>query len=116
MDYRLLGRTGLRVRPLCLGTMNFGGQTDEADAHRIMDRGLELGLNFYDTADVYGGGGVTEEIIGRWFAQGDGRREKTVLATKVYGGRGSGADTRQPSAPHHPDARGDSPPRPQNPH
>ena len=59
MDYRFLGRTGLRVSPLCLGTMNFGPQADEADAHTIMDRGLELGINFFDTANVYGGGGGT---------------------------------------------------------
>jgi len=100
MDYRLLGRTGLRVSPLCLGTMNFGGQTNEADAHKIMDRGLELGLNFYDTANVYGGGGLTEEIIGRWFALGDGRREKTVIATKVYGGRDAWPNTSKLSARH----------------
>ncbi len=95
MDYRLLGRTGLRVSPLCLGTMNFGMgkvgggvQTEEADGHRIMDRGLDLGLNFFDTANVYGDGrGLTESIIGRWFAQGDRRRERTVLATKVYNSR-----------------------------
>ena len=68
MDYRLLGRTGLRVSPLCLGTMNFGMQvagggvqTEEADGHRIMDRALEVGVNFFDTADVYGDGrGLTE--------------------------------------------------------
>ncbi|HEY3669852.1 MAG TPA: aldo/keto reductase, partial [Acidimicrobiia bacterium] len=97
MDYRLLGRTGLRVSPLCLGTMNFGMgkvgggvQTEEADGHRIMDRGLDLGLNFFDTANVYGDGrGLTESIIGRWFAQGDRRRERTVLATKVYNSRDS---------------------------
>ncbi len=100
MDYRLLGHTGLRVSPLCLGTMNFGGQTDEAEAHQIMDRGLELGLNFYDTANVYGGGGLTEEIIGRWFAQGDGRREKTVIATKVYGGPDAWPNTSKLSARH----------------
>src|SRR4051794_40324902 len=100
MDHRLLGRTGLRVSPLCLGTMNFGQQTEEADAHRIMDRGLELGLNFYDTANVYGGGGLTEEIIGRWFAQGDGRREKTVIATKVFGGREPWPNTSKLSARH----------------
>ncbi len=95
MDYRLLGRTGLRVSPLCLGTMNFGMgkvgggvQTEEADGHRIMDHGLDLGLNFFDTANVYGDGrGLTESIIGRWFAQGDRRRERTVLATKVYNSR-----------------------------
>jgi aryl-alcohol dehydrogenase-like predicted oxidoreductase len=106
MEYRLLGRTGLRVSPLCLGTMNFGMpagegvQTEEREAHRIMNRGLELGINFYDTANVYGGGGLTEEIIGRWFAQGDGRREKTIIATKVYGGRGSWPNTSRLSAVH----------------
>src|SRR3954454_7590360 len=92
MDYRFLGRTGLRVSPLMLGTMNFGMrkagggvQTEEDDAFRIMDHGLDVGLNFFDTADVYGDGrGLTESIIGRWFAQGDRRREKVVLATKVY--------------------------------
>jgi aryl-alcohol dehydrogenase-like predicted oxidoreductase len=103
MEYRHLGRTGLRVSPLCLGTMNFGtqegAQTSEADGHRIMDRGLELGLNFFDTANMYGGG-TTEEIIGRWFAQGDGRREKTVIATKVYGGRDPWPNTNRLSALH----------------
>jgi aryl-alcohol dehydrogenase-like predicted oxidoreductase len=95
MEYRLLGRTGLRVSPLCLGTMNFGMrkegggvQTEEADGHRIMDRALDLGINFFDTANVYGDGrGLTESIIGRWFAQGDRRRERTVIATKVYNSR-----------------------------
>ena len=95
MDYRLLGRTGLRVSPLCLGTMNFGMrkagggvQTEEDDGHRIMDHGLDLDINFFDTANVYGDGrGLTESIIGRWFAQGDRRRERTVLATKVYNSR-----------------------------
>jgi aryl-alcohol dehydrogenase-like predicted oxidoreductase len=88
MDYRLLGRTGLRVSPLCLGTMNFGPETSEEDSYAIMDKALDVGINFFDTANVYGwktGEGVTEQIIGRWFAQGGGRREKTVLATKVYG-------------------------------
>jgi len=88
MDYTNLGRTGLKVSRLCLGTMNFGPQTDEPDSHAIMDRALEHGINFFDTADVYGwktGEGITEQIIGRWFAQGDGRRDKVVLATKVYG-------------------------------
>jgi aryl-alcohol dehydrogenase-like predicted oxidoreductase len=96
IEYRLLGRTGLRVSPLCLGTMNFGMrgdhgvQTEEDEGHRIMDRGLDLGLNFFDTANVYGDGrGLTESIIGRWFAQGDRRRERTVLATKVYNTRDS---------------------------
>ncbi|HVV37201.1 MAG TPA: aldo/keto reductase [Acidimicrobiales bacterium] len=103
MEYRHLGRTGLRVSPLCLGTMNFGtqegAQTSEADAHRIMDRALDLGINFFDTANMYGGG-TTEEIIGRWFAQGGRRREKTVIATKVYGGRDPWPNTNRLSALH----------------
>ncbi|MDQ2743509.1 MAG: aldo/keto reductase [Chloroflexota bacterium] len=92
MNYNHLGRTGLLVSPLCLGTMNFGQQASEEDSHRVMDRALEHGINFFDTANVYGGKtgeGVTERIIGNWFAQGNGRREKVVLATKLYGGMGS---------------------------
>src|SRR3954467_1932465 len=88
MQYTQLGRTGLRVSRLCLGTMNYGPQATEAEGHAQMDKALELGFNFFDTADVYGwkrGEGVTEQIIGTWFAQGDGRREKVILATKVYG-------------------------------
>jgi aryl-alcohol dehydrogenase-like predicted oxidoreductase len=88
MDYRRLGRTALRVSPICLGTMNFGPLTTEADAHHIMDRALEHGINFFDTANRYGGDkgpGTTESILGTWFAQGGGRREKVVLATKVFG-------------------------------
>jgi aryl-alcohol dehydrogenase-like predicted oxidoreductase len=88
MDYTHLGRTGLSVSRLCLGTMNFGPETDEPDAHAMLDRALAEGVNFVDTANVYGwvkGEGITEQILGRWFAQGDGRREKTVLATKLYG-------------------------------
>lgn len=88
MVYTNLGRTGLSVSKLCLGTMNFGPFTPEEEAFRMMDRALELGINFFDTADVYGqtaGKGATETIIGRWFAQGGGRREKVVLATKLYG-------------------------------
>jgi aryl-alcohol dehydrogenase-like predicted oxidoreductase len=88
ITYRPLGRTGCKVSPLCLGTMNFGPQTTEPDSFVIMDKALELGINFWDTADVYGwkrGLGITENIMGRYFAQGGGRREKVVLATKVYG-------------------------------
>ena len=88
MRYRRLGRTALQVSELCLGTMNFGPQTTEDDSFAIMDRALELGINFFDTANRYGGdkgAGATEAIIGRWFAQGGGRREKVVLATKVFG-------------------------------
>ncbi|MDI6770005.1 MAG: aldo/keto reductase [Anaerolineales bacterium] len=88
MEYTQLGRTGLKVSRLCLGTMNFGPQTSQADSHAIMDKAFELGLNFFDTANVYGwktGEGITENILGRWFAQGGGRREKVVIATKLYG-------------------------------
>ena len=88
MEYRQLGKTGLLVSPLCLGTMNFGPQTTEPDSYAIMDKSLELGINFFDSANGYGGKmgeGITEQIVGRWFAQGGGRREKTILATKVYG-------------------------------
>lgn len=88
MEYTHLGRSGLSVSRLVLGTMNFGPETIESDSHVIMDRAHEHGINFFDTANVYGwkkGEGITEQIIGRWFAQGGGRREKTVLATKLYG-------------------------------
>lgn len=93
MKYTQLGRTGLKVSRLVLGTMNFGPQTDESTSHGIMDAALDAGLNFVDTANVYGWGenkGRTEEIIGTWFAQGGGRRDRTVLATKVYGNMGAG--------------------------
>src|SRR5690606_636036 len=92
MEYGQLGRTGLKVSRLCLGTMNFGPHTTEEDAHAIMDRAHELGINFFDTANVYGwkkGEGITENIIGRWFAKGGGRRERTVIATKLYGDMGN---------------------------
>lgn len=82
-----LGKNGVLVSNLCLGTMNFGWHTSVEDSFAIMDRALELGINFFDTADVYGWEkehGYTEEIIGKWFAQGGGRREAVVLATKVF--------------------------------
>ncbi|MFB7996700.1 aldo/keto reductase [Streptomyces sp. NPDC056002] len=101
MKYTQLGRTGLKVSRLVLGTMNFGPQTDEADSHAIMDTALASGINYFDTANVYGWGenkGRTEEIIGSWFAQGGDRRDKTVLATKVYGNMaGSGTDSPWPN-------------------
>jgi aryl-alcohol dehydrogenase-like predicted oxidoreductase len=103
MQYVNLGRTGLKVSRLCLGTMNFGPKTSEADSFAIMDRALELGINFWDTADVYGwkkGEGITEQILGRYFAQGGGRREKVVLATKVYGDMGDWPNTSRLSALH----------------
>ena len=103
MDYVKLGRTGLRVSRLCLGTMNFGPQTSEPDSYMLMDRALDHGINFFDTANRYGGHlgpGTTEEIIGRWFAQGGGRREKVVLATKVYGAMGQWPNEGKLSALH----------------
>jgi len=103
MEYVHLGRSGLKVSRLCLGTMNFGPYTNEADSFKIMDRALELGTNFFDTANVYGGRtgeGVTEQIIGRWFAQGSSRREKVVLATKVYGRMGDWPNQARLSALH----------------
>lgn len=87
MKYTSLGRTGMKVSRVCLGTMNFGVDTDEKEAFRIMDAALDAGINFFDTANVYGWGknaGATEKIIGRWFAQGGGRRERVVLATKAH--------------------------------
>jgi aryl-alcohol dehydrogenase-like predicted oxidoreductase len=103
MEYVHLGKTGLKVSRLCLGTMNFGPQTSEADSFKIMDRALEMGINFFDTANVYGwkkGEGWTEQIVGRWFAQGGGRREKVVLATKVYGTMGDWPNQSRLSAMH----------------
>ncbi|MBM3286045.1 MAG: aldo/keto reductase [Candidatus Eisenbacteria bacterium] len=103
MDYTRLGRTGLRVSRLCLGTMNFGPHATDAESFAIMDRALELGINFFDTANVYGwrkGEGVTEQIIGRWLDQQGGRRERIVLATKVYGSMGDGPNDRRLSAYH----------------
>jgi aryl-alcohol dehydrogenase-like predicted oxidoreductase len=91
MDYTHLGRTGLRVSRLCLGTMNFGPETEETESFAIMDRAHDVGINFFDSANVYGRGkgrGATEQIVGRWLAQGGGRRERTVLATKLYGDMG----------------------------
>lgn len=92
MKYTQLGRTGLKVSRLVLGTMNFGPHTDEADSHAIMDAALDAGINFVDTANVYGWGenkGRTESIMGNWFAKGGDRRDKVVLATKVYGNMGA---------------------------
>lgn len=87
MRYEKLGRSNLEVSRVCLGTMHFGTRTPEDEAFDIMDKAMEMGINFFDTANVYGRPetGLTESIIGRWFAQGGGRRERTVLATKVYG-------------------------------
>lgn len=103
MNYTHLGRSGLTVSRLCLGTMNFGPHTSEPDSFAIMDRAHEHGINFFDTANAYGwklGEGVTEQIIGRWFAQGGGRRERTVIATKVYAKMGEWPNQSKLSALH----------------
>jgi aryl-alcohol dehydrogenase-like predicted oxidoreductase len=101
MEYVHLGRSGLKVSRLCLGTMNFGPETDEVESHAIMDQALEEGINFFDTANTYGwklGEGITEQIIGRWLDQGGGRRDQIVLATKVYGRMGESPNQRGLSA------------------
>jgi aryl-alcohol dehydrogenase-like predicted oxidoreductase len=103
MQYSNLGRTGLKVSRLCLGTMNFGPFTSEPDSYAIMDHALDLGINFFDTANVYGwklGEGITENIIGRWWAQSSSSREKVVIATKVFGRMGEGPNERRLSALH----------------
>ncbi len=103
MQYARLGRTGLQVSRLCLGTMNFGPETTPADSFAMMDRSLALGINFFDTADVYGwkmGEGITERIIGDWFAQGGKRRDQVVLATKCYNPMGNGKNDRGNTAYH----------------
>jgi aryl-alcohol dehydrogenase-like predicted oxidoreductase len=109
MQYKHLGRTGLLVSRLALGAMNFGYVTDEATSFKIMDSALDRGINFIDTADVYGGPqapdmqrgfGLSEEIIGRWLHEGSGRRDRLVLATKVYQPMGLGPNDRRLSAYH----------------
>src|ERR1700758_3053789 len=92
MDYTHLGRSGVSVSRICLGTMNFTSYTEPADAFTIMDHALEQGINFFDTANTYGrprGEGAPESVIGDWFAAGSSRRDKVVLATKLYGGQGT---------------------------
>jgi aryl-alcohol dehydrogenase-like predicted oxidoreductase len=103
MQYTTLGRTGCKVSRLCLGTMNFGPETSEADAHAVMTKALDLGINFWDTADVYGwkiGESWTESIIGRWFVANPGKRDQIVLATKFYNKMGEGPNDRGNSAFH----------------
>jgi aryl-alcohol dehydrogenase-like predicted oxidoreductase len=99
MKSTTLGRTGLKVSRLCLGTMNFGPRTTEPDAHEIMDAALGAGVNFFDTADIYGPRGRTEEIVGRWLTQG-ANRDHVVLATKVYQPMGEDLNQRGLSARH----------------
>ncbi len=104
MQYTHLGRTGAKVSRLALGTMNFGWHTDEATSHTIMDTGLDAGINFFDTADIYGAGG-SEEILGRWFAADPARRDKVVLATKLIHPAQRGPQHRWPVRPPHPKSR-----------
>jgi len=106
LNYRSLGRTGLKVSSICLGTMQFGWSADEATSYSIMDKAVELGCNFFDTADIYShwvegnDGGVSEAIIGRWLQQSDLRRQDLVLATKVRGDMGSGPNEQGLSRVH----------------
>ncbi len=114
MEFRRLGRTGLKVSTICLGTMQFGWTADEPTAHAIMNRAVELGCNFIDTADVYSrwaegnDGGVSETIIGNWLASGAVRRQDIVLATKVRGQMGDGPNDQGLSRQHILDAMEDS--------
>jgi aryl-alcohol dehydrogenase-like predicted oxidoreductase len=96
MTYRLLGRTGVRVSPLCLGTLNFGGPTPDETALCIVDAALDAGINFIDTANTYHGG-RSEEVVGKALA---GRRGRVVLATKVHGPTGVGPNDRGNSRVH----------------
>src|SRR3954471_18500303 len=103
MQYTNLGRTGCRVSRICLGTMNFGPRTSEGDSHALMSEALAQGINFWDTADDYGGKsheGITEQILGRWFEQNAVKRDQVVLATKYQGGMGTGPNDRGASAFH----------------
>jgi aryl-alcohol dehydrogenase-like predicted oxidoreductase len=108
MQYTQIGRSGLKVSRLCLGSMNFGPHTTQEDSFRIMDRALDLGINFFDTANVYGQGGATEKIIGNWFTKGKDHRGKVVLATKVYGGSSRWPNKNRLSAKHIREACDDS--------
>jgi aryl-alcohol dehydrogenase-like predicted oxidoreductase len=103
MKHRQLGRSALRVSELCLGTMNFGPETSEPDSFRILDAALEAGINFVDTANQYGGRlgvGATESLLGRWLAQDPSRRDRIVLATKVYEPMSADVNDRGLSARH----------------
>lgn len=109
VDYKYLGRTGLQISRMGLGTMNFGDVADEATSRSILDEAVNAGINFVDTADVYGGPqspdmeqgyGISEEIIGRWLADDPARRDRIVLATKVYQPMGTGPNDRHLSALH----------------
>ena len=100
MDYRELGRAGVKVSPICLGNMNFGGSADEATSRAIMERAVAAGINFFDTADVYQKS-TSEQLLGRWLKDGGAaRRDSLVIATKVYGKMGDGPNDRGLSRRH----------------
>jgi aryl-alcohol dehydrogenase-like predicted oxidoreductase len=105
MEYTELGRTGVRIARVVLGTMNFGSYVPAEESHALMDTALEAGVNFFDTANIYGRDthkGLTEEIVGEWFAKGGGRRDKVVLATKLYGNMtNDGTPWQEQSWPNH---------------
>lgn len=98
MDYRYLGRTGVNVSPLCLGCMMFGWRTEPGDAYAIIDRALDAGINFFDTADVYAGGG-SETVVGEALKR-NGKRENVVVATKVCGVMGEDVNNARTSRRH----------------
>lgn len=103
MQYRQLGRAGVRVSTLCLGTMNFGPRTVKTDSFEILDRATDAGINFIDTADQYGGHlgvGTTETLLGEWLEQDASRRHKLVLATKVHEPMSEDVNDRGLSARH----------------
>jgi len=106
MEYKKLGRTGLKVSPLCMGTMQFGWSVNEADTHRILSATFDSGINFIDTADIYSKwvdgnpGGVSETFIGNWMKQNKIPRDQIVLATKVRGEMGKGANDQGLSRAH----------------
>jgi 1-deoxyxylulose-5-phosphate synthase len=106
MEYRNLGKTGLKVSALCMGTMQFGWSVSEADTFPILSRSFEAGINFFDTADVYSRwvdgnpGGVAEEYLGRWMKQAGIPRERLVIATKVRGRMGKGPNAEGLSRVH----------------
>jgi aryl-alcohol dehydrogenase-like predicted oxidoreductase len=99
MEYTYLGRIGLRVSRLCLGTVNFGGHTSEEDALPVLSQALQAGINFFDTANIYNEG-LTETIVGNWLAEDKSRRDQIVLATKLYGQTGDGPNDGRLSAYH----------------
>jgi aryl-alcohol dehydrogenase-like predicted oxidoreductase len=106
MEYRILGKSGLKVSALCLGSMQFGWTSSEEMARRVLSEALSAGINFIDTADIYSRwadgnpGGVAEEIIGRWMKKEGIRRDRVILATKVRGNMGGGPDDEGLSQKH----------------